>query len=489
MGYDEIMKLFLERGFLMPSCEIYSDALAGFWDYGPHGNTVKNRYVDLWRRELVRRDGMNEIDGSQVMSKKVFVASGHLESFVDPIVRCEKCGATHRADRLLQEATGKLVPERLPVEQLDQMILETGLKCPSCKGPLGKARRFNLMFRLGVGAADDDSYLRPETCQSIFVDFPRLFKVMRLKLPIGIAQFGKSFRNEIAPRQGVMRLREFYQAEIEVFFNPEKANNLDKYEELRDQTINLDLDGTLLQGVKCSEAFESKHVPNKLVAYYLALLHQFYDKAGLDMKRSRFRRLGGQEKAFYAEEAFDFEVETSLGWVELVACNYRTGYDLAAHAKVSGQDISVLDGDKKVVPHVFELSMGIDRSIYCIMEHAYAQEPERSVVKLRPDLAPITVGILPLVNKDGIPEFSKKIYNPLKTRYDVFYDESGSVGRRYRRLDEIGCPACITVDYQTLQDQTVTLRDRDSMKQIRIKSDQIETTLDKILRGEDLFKQ
>ncbi len=489
MVYDAVLKLALERGFLMPSCEIYSDALAGFWDYGPYGNALKNKYVELWRREILRRDGMVEIDGSQIMSRNVFVASGHLENFVDPIVQCQKCSATHRADRLLMEATGVLVPERLASEQLDQMILEKNVTCPSCKGNLGKVRRFNLMFRVGVGASDEDSYLRPETCQSIFVDFPRLFKVMRLKLPVGIAQFGKSFRNEIAPRQGLMRLREFYQGEIEVFFNPAKADDFPKYEKIKQHRINLNIEDTGPLSLSCGEAITQKHIPNKLVAYYLALIQQFYEKAGIDPKKTRFRALGSQEKAFYAEAAYDFEVETSLGWIELVACNYRTGYDLSAHAKVSGHDMVVLDGDQKVVPHIFELSMGIDRSIYCIMEHSYAEEPERTVLRLKPYLAPVAVGVLPLVSKDGLPEVSKSIYESVRQDHDAFHDESGSVGRRYRRLDEIGCPACVTVDYQTLQDGTVTVRDRDSMKQIRTSKDKIGVFLEKLVRGESPFTE
>lgn len=481
------MKLALERGLLMPSCEIYPDATAGFWDYGPHGNTMKNRYVDLWRRELVRRDGMVEIDGAQIMSRKVFLASGHLESFVDPIVNCEKCGAVHRADRLLQEATGVLVPERLDVEQIEGMLVERDVRCPNCKGKLGKVRRFNLMFRVGIGASDEDSYLRPETCQSIFVDFSRLFKVMRLKLPIGIAQYGKSFRNEIAPRQGLIRLREFYQCEIEVFFNPAKANDFPKYEEIKNERLNLVIDGVSRQEVRCEEALQERYIPSRFIAYYLALVQQFYEHAGIDSKKMRFRTLGGQEKAFYADAAYDFEVETSLGWIELVASNYRTSYDLAAHAKVSGQDLTVMDGDQKVIPHVFELSMGVDRSLYCLLEHAYLEEPERRILRLKPYLAPVAMGVLPLVGKDGLPEVARTIHSQLRKWYDAFYDEGGSIGRRYRRLDEIGCPACVTVDYQTLQDRTVTLRDRDTMKQIRIGQDEVPLYLERMARGEAVF--
>jgi glycyl-tRNA synthetase len=225
-NYEEVMKLALERGFYFPSCEIYSDALAGFWEYGPTGVNMKNKFVELWRRELVRRDGMMEIDGCQIMSKSVFVASGHLGNFTDPIIKCTKCGSTFRADRYITEKTGENVGERMSNEDIDAIVKKHNLKCPNCKGEFGGVSRFNMMFRIGIGPAAEEAYLRPETCQTIFVDFSRVFKTMRGRLPLGIAQVGKSFRNEIAPRQSLLRLREFYQAEIEVFCNPSKLDDV-----------------------------------------------------------------------------------------------------------------------------------------------------------------------------------------------------------------------------------------------------------------------
>jgi len=477
MNYEQTLRLMLERGFLLPSSEIYPDALAGFWDYGPLGVALKNRYIEVWRRYLVRRDGMIEIDGCQIMPKSVFVASGHLEGFEDPIVSCTKCNATLRADRLIQEKTGRIVPERLPNEELDALIASNNIVCPSCGAKLGNVRRFNMMFRVSVGPSGDEAYLRPETCQSVFVDFPRLFKVMRCKLPIAFAQYGKSFRNEISPRQSLMRLREFYQAEIEVFFNPDKANEFEKFDEVKSEVLRLAIKGEEVEELTAAEAFEKGYLPNKLIAYYLAILQQFYRYVGLDMKRTRFRKLGDDERAFYATSAFDFEVETSLGWVELVACNHRGDYDLSGHSRVSKKNMMVLDGDKDVLPNVFELSMGVDRSIYAIVEHSLTVEGERTVMRLKPYLAPIQVGVFPLVTKDGLPEVARQIYSKLKLSFDAFYDESGSIGRRYRRMDEVGTPICVTVDYQTLQDNTVTIRDRDTMAQERVKI----TELDQIL--------
>jgi len=487
MRYEDVMRLALERGFYAPSCEIYSDAPAGFWDYGPLGVALRNRFIDLWRRELIRRDDMIEIDGSQIMSKSVFVASGHLESFADPIVSCMKCRLTLRVDRLISEKTGKIIPERMAVEDYDRLLKEHDVRCPRCGGGLGGVSMFNMMFKVRVGAGGEDAYLRPETCQSIFVDFPRLFKVMRGKLPFPVAQFGKSFRNEISPRQSLIRLREFYQAEIEVFFNPKYAIDAQKFEEVRDYRLKLAL-GEGVEEVSCIDAVERGLIPNRLISYYLALIQQFYEKAGVDMGRFRVRRLGEEEKAFYAETAFDVEVETSLGWIELVACNYRTDYDLKGHSRVSKEDMEVMDGGEKIIPHVFELSMGVDRSIYCIMEHAYHREDGRDVLKLKPALAPIQVGVFPLVNRDELPRKAREIYNSLKKDFQAFYDESGSIGRRYRRQDEIGVPVCVTVDYDTLRDDTVTLRDRDSMKQIRIDIPKLASRLNDLYRGEDALQ-
>lgn len=478
MNYDNVMKLALERGFYFPSCEVYGDAQAGFWEYGPTGVGFKNKFLELWRRELVRRDNMLEIDGSQIMSQSVFEASGHLSSFADPIIKCKKCKSTFRADKLISETTKIEIPESADLPDFEKVISENNLKCPRCHGDFENVTKFNMMFKVGIGPDEEPAYLRPETCQSIFVDFPRLFKTMRGKLPIGIAQIGKSFRNEIAPRQSLLRLREFYQAEIEVFCNPNKLNDIEKFSEIQDTIIRIQLENEPKK-MTCKEAVESGTISNKFVAYYLGILTEFYEKTGIDIEKSRFRKLGEKEKAFYAEVAFDFEVETTIGWLELVACNYRSDYDLGNHAKKSKEKFEVMDDDSKVLPHVFEISMGIDRSLYSILEHSLRddKENERIVLSLKPYLAPVQVGILSLVKKDGLKEKTDEIYQTIKRKYDVFLDHSGAIGRRYRRLDEIGAPFAITVDHQTLEDQTVTIRARDSMEQNRIKILELESVL------------
>jgi len=480
MNYEDVMKLALERGFYFPSCEVYGDAQAGFWEYGPTGVSVKNKFLELWRHELVRRDKMLEIDGSQIMSKSVFEASGHLSSFADPIVKCTKCNATFRADRLIFDESKIEIPESAELEDFDKIIKEKQISCPKCHGSFDSTRKFNMMFKVGIGPQEEEAYLRPETCQSIFVDFPRLFKTMRGKLPLGIAQVGKSFRNEIAPRQSLLRLREFYQAEIEVFCNPNKLDDIEKFSDIEETKLRIQLSDKI-ETMSCKQAVENGTLPNKFVAYYLAVLSEFYDKTGIDMNKSRFRKLGDKEKAFYADVAFDFEVETTIGWLELVACNYRSDYDLSSHAKKSKEKFEVMDDDEKVLPHVFELSMGIDRSLYTILEHGFRDdtENERVVLSIKPYLAPVHVGVLSLVKKDGLAEKTNEIYQMIKTKFDAFLDHSGAIGRRYRRLDEIGAPFAITIDHQTKEDDTITIRSRDSMEQNRIKISELESVLSK----------
>ncbi|MGN6348508.1 MAG: glycine--tRNA ligase [Candidatus Nitrosocosmicus sp.] len=476
--YDDVIQLALERGFYFPSCEIYSDTSAGFWEYGPNGVKIKNRFLDLWRRELVRRDNMLEIDGSQIMSKNVFLASGHLQNFSDPIVKCMKCKSSFRADKLIHEKTKLEIPERLQNDKVDILISEHDIKCPNCGGAFSSTERFNMMFKVEIGPNHDEAYLRPETCQSIFVDFPRIYKVNRGKLPLGIAQVGKSFRNEISPRQGLLRLREFYQAEIEIFCNPNKLNTLPKFDEVKYTLLRI-YDGQIIE-VTAEQALQKEILPNKLVAYYLSLLVEFFNKTGISSKRLRLRRLSEDEKAFYSRIAFDLEVDTSIGWLELVACNYRSDYDLLSHSSISKTSLNVMDDEEKILPHVFELSLGIDRCIYSILEHSYfidREKDDRILLKLKPYLSPIQAGVLPLLKKEEFKQKSFYLLSLIKKDFDVFYDESGSIGRRYRRLEEIGVPFAFTVDHQTLEDDTVTIRYRDSMNQERIKIDDAQSFL------------
>ena len=467
MSFDDVTRLAQQRGFFFKSAASYPNSPAGFWDYGPLGVSMRNNLVGLWRHMIVKRDGMLEIDGSQILPKAVFEASGHLSSFTDPFVRCSKCGSVFRPDKLVEEKTHKPVPEKLQDSEYDSLMAKAGVKCLKCGSALAGTGRFNMMFRVGIGPVQEEAYLRPETCQSIFVDFPLLFKTQRVKLPVGVAQVGRSFRNEIAPRQGLIRLRELNQAEVEVFFNPKRTDD-ERFESVQSEELTLLSPEGSSSKVTVSEAIGKGSVPNKLVGYYLALMLRFYEAAGLSREKLRFRILSQEDRAFYSKAAYDLETDLSVGWLELVACNYRSDYDLGRHSSVSGTDFSVDDGGEKVLPHVFELSMGIDRSVYALLETSLRSEGERQYLALKPYVAPMKAGVFPLVNKDGLQEAALEIFRELQETLDVFYDQSGSIGRRYARADEVGVPYCITIDYDTLKDKTVTLRNRDDRAQQRV---------------------
>jgi glycyl-tRNA synthetase len=467
MSFDEVVRLAQQRGFFFKSADSYPNSPAGFIDYGPLGVAMRNRVVELWRRMIVKRDEMLEIDGAQILPRAVFEASGHLASFTDPFVRCAKCGSVFRPDKLIEEKTGKPVPEKLGDADYDSLMEESRVRCLKCGSKLSGTKRFNMMFKVGIGPAGEEAYLRPETCQSIFVDFPLLFKTQRVKLPIGIAQVGKSFRNEIAPRQSVLRERELNQMEVEVFFNPKKTE-LPKYDWAREKVLNLMFPDQKDSSQKIGEAIDKGVVPFPLAGYYLALIQEFYETAGIPADRIRFRVLSEEERAFYSKAAFDLEVRLSAGWVELVACNYRGDYDLGGHARVSGSNFEVDEEGEKVLPHVFELSAGVDRSIYAIMETSLGGEGDRRAMSLKPFLAPFQACVFPLVNKDGLQEKAKGLFYELRQTLDVFYDDSGAIGRRYARADEAGIPYCVTLDYDTLKDDTVTLRERDTRGQERV---------------------
>jgi glycyl-tRNA synthetase len=474
---DSIAEIAANRGFFWPTAEIYPDKLAGFFEYGPNGLALKNNILQLWREELLQKENMIEIDGCQILPTSVFQASGHLKNFNDPLITCSKCGFKTRADRLIKEITKEDVPEALSNEKYDELLKKHKIVCPKCKSYFKNTERWNMMLKTGIGAELKEAYLRPETCQSIFVNFPRIFKTSRVKLPFGIAQTGKVFRNEIAPRQGLIREREINQMEIEVFFNPEKEDDYD-LSSFKKETIPLFKDDKLIS-ISPEDAFKKKVIKSKLISYYLSILKRFYLKLGIPEDKMRFRYVDENDRPFYSKETWDFEVQVSTGWLELCACNHRGDYDLGGHQKVSKQSFEVVDESvgKKVLPNVFELSAGVDRTLYAILELAYKEEPknDRTIFAFNEKIAPIDVAIFPLVNKEGMPELSKQVYQMLKqqTHLRVFYDESGSIGRRYRRQDEIGTPFCITVDGDSLKDKTVTVRERDSMKQKRVKIDDL----------------
>ena len=374
------------------------------------------------------------------------------------------------------------IPEALPEKRFDEIIKENNIRCPSCKGTLASVKKFNMMIGVSIGPLqkETNAYLRPETCQSIFTSFMKIYKTNRKPLPLAIAQVGRSFRNEISPRQMLVRLREITQLELEVFFNPKNAR-VKWYRDVKDYKLRLQLKGKEVEEISVDKAINDGIVSNELVACYLAIVQQFFEKCGFSVEDMRFRELDKDERAFYALETWDFELKTNVGWLELVACNYRGDYDLSSHSKVSGQDLSIIENNEKFIPHVFEVSMGLDRIFYCVIERAACTRNGKPVLKLPPYLAPLDAVILPLVRKDGIDELAFRVYENLKKHFDVKYDEKDSIGKRYLLYDEIGVPFAITIDYDSLKNMDVTIRDRDTTKQRRVKISKLREELEKAI--------
>lgn len=501
---DELLNLALRKSLFYPAAEIYAGAPSGFWEYGPVGSRIRNNLIQFWRDEFVHKEGFVEIFGSQTLPEGVFRASGHLENFNDPIVKCEKCNTMHRADKLIEEHVAKTkqemepISEGMPTAKMDALIKKGGIKCPKCgSNQFGLVRKFNMMMKLDVGATGNQTaYLRPESCQSIFCDFERVYKTSRGKLPLGIAQAGVVFRNEISPRNTLLRAREFGQMEIEIFFNPKKANEVENWDRVKSYKLHIMLDGKdKVEPVSCEDVIKKKIISSKLIAYYLAKWQQWVVKLGIPIENIRFRQLSAEEKAFYALESFDMEIKTSNGWVELTACNNRTDYDLTRHAKESKKDLSVKEEGEaeKFVPHNFEISSGIDRFFFVLLELSLKKEKrgneEQTYLDLNAKVAPYLFAVFPLVKKDGLSEKSVEWFEQLSDAgLSGIWDEAGSIGKRYARADEIGISYCMTVDYDSMKDNTVTIRDRNSLSQKRVKVSELPTLLWKLQTGQQTFE-
>src|SRR2546426_6672220 len=429
---EKIVSLCKRRGFIFQSSEIYG-GLNGLWDYGPLGVELKRNLKNYWWHVMVHeRDDVVGMDGSILMNRAVWKASGHEDTFSDPMVDCRSCKARLRADQVI---------ERKGVRQ-----------CPNCGGKdLTEPRPFNLMFKTYVGATEDDSsvtYLRPETAQSIFVQFKNVLEVSRKKLPFGIAQIGKAFRNEINPRNFTFRSREFEQMELEYFCRAEEGM--------------------------------------KLLDYWLEERLKFYENIGVPREKLHARQVPDEERAFYSKGTYDIEYDFPFGRQELEGVAYRTDYDLKQHQHASDKSLEYFDEETKerFIPHVVEPSAGVDRTVLALICEAYSEDQApndkgemetRTVLRFHPRMAPIKCAIFPLLkNKEPLIAKAKEVVDLLRPHMFVFYDESGAIGRRYRRQDEIGTPFCVTVDFETLGEKdeklrdTVTLRERDSMKQERI---------------------
>ncbi len=408
---DKLVSLCKRRGYIFQSSEIYG-GINACYDYGHLGVELKKNIKAMWWREMVQmREEIVGVDSSIIMHPGIWEASGHVEGFTDPLVDCRKCKNRFRADEL------------------------EGDRCPKCGGELTEARLFNLMFKTHMGPVEDQAsliYLRPETAQGIYVNFLNILNSARLKIPCGIAQVGKAFRNEITPGNFTFRTREFEQMEMQYFVKPE--NDDEWFEYWRDERL------------------------------------KWYHHLGLNKDKLRLHKHKEDELAHYAKAAYDIQYEFPFGWKELEGIHNRTDFDLSRHRKHSGKDLSYFDQQtqEKYVPYIVETSAGLDRTLLTCLVDAYEEEEERVVLRLSPRIAPVQVGIFPLVKRDGMPEVGRKIEEILRPHFHVFYDEKGAVGRRYRRQDEAGTPFCVTVDSQTLEDNSVTLRYRDSMEQERL---------------------
>ncbi len=431
---NEIVALSKRRGFIFQSSEIYG-GINALWDMGPLGVEMKNNIKNFWWKYTVQmRSDVEGLDSSILMHPKIWEASGHIENFTDPLVECRNCHKRFRADEI------------------------KGNHCPNCgSDQLTEPKMFNLMFKTFIGpveSAENTIYLRPETAQGIYINYQNVMVTTRQKIPFGIAQIGKAFRNEISPGNFIFRSREFEQMEMQYFVHPDEANRW----------------------------FE----------YWRKMRWQWYLQLGIDEGKIHWHQHGENELAHYARDAYDIEFDFPFGRKELEGVHNRGDFDLSRHQQYSGKNLEYTDKvtGEKFIPFIIETSGGVDRCMLAILCDAYTVEPEqkdsnkmRTVLKMHPRISPIKVGVFPLVKKDGMPEIAKEIASELRKRFTVFYDEKDSIGRRYRRQDEAGTPFCVTVDGQTLKDNTVTIRERDTLIQVRVKIDEIAPMIDKYIEN------
>ncbi|VVC72066.1 Threonine--tRNA ligase [uncultured archaeon] len=501
---EEIMDVALKRGFLIPSNEAYGQ-VSGFYDYGSVGAPMKRKIEGEWRKAFLWREGNFEVETVMILPEIVLKASGHVGHFGDPLVSCQNCKKKFRADTLIADVIEKKVKEggegehvkrlkehlaRLPGMKPDELtakLAELSIKCPDCGGQFGEVAIFNLMFKTNIGPVEGNpGYTRPETAQGIFLAFPRVFRAHGSRLPMGIGQIGKSFRNEISPRQGLIRLREFTQMELEYFFNPESPSHpgLDSVasQKVRVLTRETQVSGKEeVQEFTAKELVEKKIAPNPIMAYFIARETQFYLSMGVPFQEFRFRHMLKEETPHYSGGNFDLEVSTSYGWVETIGTAYRTDFDLSSHSKMSGQDLSVFieEEKKKIIPHVVEPSFGVDRLFWVVLEKCFrngggAEGRDWSWFDFPPKIAPFACAVLPLMKKDGLKEKAESIVSKLRDEgMNASFDASGSIGKRYARQDEIGTPYCITVDYESLEKGTVTIRFRNDGKQVRVPESEV----------------
>ncbi|MGD8544440.1 MAG: glycine--tRNA ligase [Candidatus Bathyarchaeota archaeon] len=554
--FEIISEIAKRRGFFWPSFEIYG-GVSGFMTLGPLGSTLKRKIENRLRDSFIRKLGLFEIETPVIMPGKVFEASGHVNAFKEPMVECRNCKRKFRADHLLLEFAGmkETDTEKLSLQELMNEINKRKIRCPECDGKFDEPKQFLTMFTTTIGPYSEAvGYGRPEAAQGIFVEYKRIYEYTREKLPFGVAIIGHALRNEISPRQGPIRLREFTIMDLEFFFDPEEPQ-CTMLKEVENETLRLLPTERVRKGIEepieitVKEALNKKLIATEWQAFFIALSKHFLAELGVPEDKQRFIEKFDWERAHYSVQGYDQQVYLERwGWVEVSGHNYRTDYDLKHHMKFSGADLTAFKKYEKTVvmedvkikpimskigpafkekasrvvkllstvdpediekafkkqnfytidsfkilpehvevthkqvkkkgkrffPHVVEPSFGSDRLFYIALEYAYKTKEDRTLLSLPRDLAPVEVAVFPLMSKDGLSEKAKQVYRMLvDAGFTVEYDESGSIGRRYARADEVGTPLGVTVDYQTLKDNTVTIRDRDTWRQVRNKIDEL----------------
>ncbi len=488
---DEITSISSKRGFFFQTANIYGGK-AGFFTYGHLGKTLKSNWEELWRKNIVAiDDNFYEIQSNNILPEAVFRASGHIENFNDPMTECKKCHFRFRADQFLEDNKIENAGS-LKVDDMTSIIKEKKLKCPKCGGELSEVKQFNMMFPVNVGFNEERAYLSPETAQAAYLSFKEEFSATRGKLPLGLAIIDKAYRNEISPRQMFFRLREFSQAELQIFFDKEKINEHPFWAKVKRNKLRIKFDDkNEIEEKTCEELNTMNKIP-KFYLYHASKVQDFYLKIlGISKEKFRLRELGEAERAFYNKIHFDVEVmlDTLGGFKEIAGIHYRSDHDLVGHSKVSGKNLEVFYDGKKILPHVLELSFGVDRNIWTLLDNFYFVGKEGSMFKFPAILSPIKAAIFPIVKGKKFEKIAEAVISELKKEFNIIYDKTGSIGRRYARNDEVGTPFCITIDGDSIKNKDVTIRERDTGRQIRVKISILKETLEKLINSEIKFEK
>lgn len=489
---EKLVGHLVQNGFIWgPEPEIYN-GLAGFYTYGPMGKLLKNKLEDVIR-DVFRENKFYEIEAPIILPREVWKASGHLDTFVDPMILCSACEGSFRADKLVEEKTDIDTADGFSDEKLLETLDEHDIRCPSCGGEFEREiHAYNLMMKTEV--AGQEAYSRPETATATYLPFNRYWRFFRKKIPVKVFQIGKAFRNEISPRQHVLRGREFTQAEGQLFVTPEVKNDWEGYDRVSGRELPLwtaeqQEEEHKWKRISIEDARESGILSSDAFAWCLNLAYDLFVSMGVPEKRIRLREHGDDEKAHYAKEAWDVEIRMdSFGWTEVCGVHDRTDFDLSQHAEHSNEDFKIRDSNnEKVTPHILEIAFGTDRPVFALLDIFFDEEDRE--LHIPRHIAPLDAAVFPLVKKEGLPEIGEEIYRQLhEQRFDVEFDKRGSIGKRYARNDAKGTAVCITVDFDTKEDDTVTMRDRNTGEQVRVKIEHLGDRLEQWLYTEVTFE-